>query len=550
MVPVVTVTRRKTRLPLLLLRSVLLNPAPRPCGPFPPRSPAPSAFSFSSLASPSCRLPPFGAQPQSPILSSLRPSPDTNSSDFESDSDQPKTPVDESDLQGFFQLLSQAKSLSSSPKEALAFLRASSGVKITRDLVCKALWELRWDWESALLALRWAEEHVLGCPWAWHLMLWVLGKQGRFDLAWWLVRRLYRKSILTQRAMVIMMERYAAANDARKAIKTFHAMETFRIDADLAAYYALLCALCKNKNVEEAEEFLLLNRKFYPLTADNFNVVLDGWCNIIGDVAEAKRVWREMSNCCITPNGTTYSHMICCFSKVGNLFDCLRLYDEMKKRGWVPDLLVYNSLIYVLTKENCLKDANNIFERITEAGLQPNVETYNSMIYPLCEAHKLEEARVILDEMMVKGFHPNIDTYHAFIKAEDVEGTLKVMNKMRIVGCGPNGYTFLLLFDKFFSLDKSDGALRMWSEMKRYNVVPGSAHYMALVQGLALHGWIPKALEFYNEMISRGFPADPKLEKLFKTFMSKNKNHWSRGGKEYIVSRHGRFNSMAGAKIR
>lgn len=350
--------------------------------------------------------------------------------------------------------------------------------------------------------------------------------------------------------MVIMMERYAAANEAGKAIKTFHAMETFRINADLTVYYALLHALCKNKNVEEAEEFLLLNRKFYPPTADNFNVVLDGWCNIIGDVVEAKRVWREMSSCCITPNGTSYSHMIRCFSKVGNLFDSLRLYDEMKKRGWVPDILVYNSLIYVLTKENCLKDANNIFERITEAGLQPNVETYNSMIYPLCEGHRLEEARGVLDEMMVKGFRPNIDTYHAFIKVEDVEGTFKLMEKMKIVGCGPNGYTFLLLFDRFFSLDESGSALRMWSEMKRYNVIPNAAHYTALVQGLASHGWIPKALEFHNEMISKGFPADPKFEKIFKNFMSKNKNHWFRGGKEYITLWHGRLNSMASTKIR
>lgn len=204
---VVTITWRETRLPLLLLRSLLLNPLSRPSPPLPPRSPAPSALFFSSLAPPSPRRPPFGAQPQSPLLNSLRPSPASDSGDFESDSDQPKTPVDESELDGFFQLLSQAKSLSSSPRDALAFLRASSDVEITRDLVCKALWELRWDWESALLALRWAEEHVLNCPWAWHLMLWVLGREGRFDLAWWLVRRLYRKSILTQRAMVIMMER-------------------------------------------------------------------------------------------------------------------------------------------------------------------------------------------------------------------------------------------------------------------------------------------------------------------------------------------------------
>nr|UPT48782.1 pentatricopeptide repeat protein AaPPR793 [Agave angustifolia] len=131
-------------------------------------------------------------------------------------------------------------------------------------------------------------------------------------------------------------------------------MEKFKINADSVTFYALLHAFCKNKNVEEAEELLLLNRKFFPLETEGFKVVLNGWCNIIIDVVEAKRVWREMSNCRITPDGTSYSHMICCFAKVGNLFDALRLYDQMKKRCWVPDLVDYNLLIYALTRENCL----------------------------------------------------------------------------------------------------------------------------------------------------------------------------------------------------
>lgn len=128
-------------------------------------------------------------------------------SDFETDSDEPSEPVDESDFVGFVQLLTQAKSLSSSRKEARAFLAAASGVVPTRGLLCKALWELRDDCELALLAFRWAEECVGDCRWAWHLMIWIMGRQRRFDLAWYLVRKMHRQSVLTQRAMVIMMER-------------------------------------------------------------------------------------------------------------------------------------------------------------------------------------------------------------------------------------------------------------------------------------------------------------------------------------------------------
>ena len=102
-------------------------------------------------------------------------------------------------------------------------------------------------------------------------------------------------------AFFLGSSRYAAANEVSKAIKTFHAMEKFKLNADSSTFYALLHALCKNRNVEEAEELLLLNRKFFPLETEGFKVVLNGWCNIIIDVVEAKRVSREMSNCYITP---------------------------------------------------------------------------------------------------------------------------------------------------------------------------------------------------------------------------------------------------------
>lgn len=339
--------------------------------------------------------------------------------------------------------------------------------------------------------------------------------------------------------MVILMERYAAANDASKAFKTFCAMEKFKINADSKTFYALLRALCKNKSVEEAEELLFLNQKFFPLETEGFNIILDGWCNIIIDLVEAKRIWREMANCCITPDGTSYSHMICCFSKIGNLCDSLRLYDQMKKRGWVPDLAVYNSLIYALARENCLIEAYRIFDKILELGLQPNIETYNSMIYPLCEAHKLEEAWKLMDDMMEKSIHPTIETYHAFAKAENLEGTLKLIERMKDAGCSPTSYTYLLILDKFFRMNETESALRVWFVMRNYNIIPDSSHYIALVQGLATHGWIPKAMEFNDEMKSKGFPADPKLEKIFDAFLTRNKNHWGRG-KEFIMAPHGK----------
>ncbi|KAL6009613.1 hypothetical protein ACLOJK_000041 [Asimina triloba] len=540
-------SRVKTRSPFLffpLLLHPIIHPPLLPC-PLPLISPFPSSLPKSYL--------------QNRSLTSLESSPTAPLSDSSSDyeTDEAELPhSSDHNLDGFLQILSKTKEISSY-EGFFAFLD-ESGVQPTAGLVYEAMRAVRSDWKLALRVFNWGEKCGCNGVGAWNLMVWILGKQRRFDVAWRLVREMHLLAMAPRQALLIMMKRcagllstrmgflrtgkseptltpflflcvvsrYAAANEAGKAIRTFQAMDKFKIMADAAAFYTLLHALCKHKNIEEAEELMFLNRKFFPLETEGFNIILNGWCNIMTDQVEAKRVWREMSNCCITPDGTSYTHMICCFSKVGNLFDSLRLYDEMKKRGWVPSLVVYNSVIYVLMRENCIKEACNLLPKIIDMGIKPDVDTYNSIIYPLCEAKKLEEARIIFDEMVEKGLSPNVETYHAFAMVEDIEGTLNLINRMRDVGCGPNSSTFVIVLDKFFRWGLAENALRIWVEMRKHNVATNSQHYIMLVQGLAACGWPYKAWDFYKEMKFMGFPDNPKVEKLlFKQMEEIDKNH-------------------------
>lgn len=397
----------------------------------------------------------------------------------------------------------------------MAFLD-ESGVEVKRDTVVLAIWELREEWKLAFLGFKWGEKWGCCDEEACSLMVWVLGSHRKFSTAWCLIRDLNQALMDTRRAMLIMIDRYASANHPSKAIKTFQIMEKFRLTPDQEAFYILLNALCKHGNMEEAEEFMLVSKKFFPLEVEGFNIVLNGWCNISVDVFEAKRVWREMSKYCITPDATSYTHMISCFSKVGNLFDSLRLYDEMKKRGWVPGLEVYNSLIYVLTCENCFKEALKVLDKVKEMGLQPDSTTYNSMIGPLCESKKLEEARQMLSAMIEDNLSPTIETYHAFLQSAALKGTLEVLNRMKKANLGPNVDTFLMILGKFFMLEQPGNALEIWNDMKNYGVVPDSTHYTVMVQGLATCGLLTKAKELFAEMTSNGFSEDPKLKKLLK----------------------------------
>lgn len=436
-----------------------------------------------------------------------------------------------------------------SEAEAMASLD-ESGIRANQNLVYSVIWELREEWRLAFLAFKWGDKWGCVDEKACELMVWVLGNHRKFNTAWILIRDLHRSLMSTRKAMLIMIDRYAAANVPGKAIYAFRIMDKFRMTPDEEAFYFLLNVLCKNGNIEEAEEFMLVNKKFFPLEVEGFNIILNGWCNICVDIFEAKRIWREMSKYCIDPDATTYTHMISCFSKVGNLFDSLRLYDGMKKRGWVPGIEVYNSLVYVLTRENCFKEALKILDKMKETGLQRDSATYNSMIRPLCEAKKLEDARSLMAAMIEENVSPTIETYHAFLQGIVFEETFEVLDRMKIAGLGPTEDTFLLLLAKFFKLEQPENALKIWVEMKQYEVASNLTHYTVMVEGLARCGLLTKAREYYAEMRSNGYSDDPKIQKMLKVpAQDKNDKRKKLGGQfkrnQHVSHKKG---SMVGRK--
>ncbi|KAL5575036.1 hypothetical protein UlMin_016735 [Ulmus minor] len=446
----------------------------------------------------------------------------------------------------FVKFLDTLKQVAHLPTEAEAMASLEdSGIAASPDMVRSAIWALREEWRLAFLAFKWGEKGRCSDEEAWNLMIWVLGSHRKFNTAWCLIRDLHQSSLDTRRAMLIMIDRYASANDPCKAIWAFQITEKFSLTPDQEAFCVLLNVLCKHGYIEEAEEFMLVNKKLFPLETESFNIILNGWCNIIVDLSEAKRVWREMSKCCLMPDATSYTHMISCFSKDGNLFDSLRLYDEMKKRGWIPSIKVYNSLIWVLSHQNCFKEALKFLEIMKEAGLWPDSTTYNSMIVPLCKARKLEEARDILTIMIGENISPTIETFHAFLESAELEETLELLSRMKRANIGPREETFLMILEKFFKSEQPENALKIWAEMEQYEAVLDSTHYTAMIKGMANCGMLIEARQFLAAMRSDGFLEDPKLKRLVKepvggsTEKRKQQLKQLRGGKR-VNSRKGK----------
>lgn len=122
----------------------------------------------------------------------------------------------------------------------------------------------------------------------------------------------------------------------------------------------------------------------------------------------------------------------------------------------------------------------------------------------------------MFNTMAEEHISPTTETYHAFFEGTDYQGTLEFLSRMKGSGLGPNKDSFFIILAKFLKLKQPVNALKIWKEMKTYDVVPSCVHYRIMVEGLVTCRWFIKARDFYEEMISNGCSADAKLNKLFQ----------------------------------
>ncbi|CAN8256264.1 unnamed protein product [Cochlearia groenlandica] len=407
-------------------------------------------------------------------------------------------------------------------------------VKPTHELVVEILSLARNDWETAFTFFVWAgkQQGYVRSVREYHSMISILGKMRKFDTAWTLIDEMRKlsPSIVNSQTLLIMIRKYCAVRDVGKAINTFHAYKRFKLEMGIDEFQSLLSALCRYKNVQDAEHLIFCNKDTYPFDAKSFNIVLNGWCNVIGSPREAERVWMEMGNVGVKHDVVSYSCMISRYSKGGSLNKVLKLFDRMKKECIEPDRKVYNAVVHSLAKARFVSEAINLMKSMEdEKGIEPNVVTYNSLIKPLCKARKTEEAKKVFDEMMEKGLVPTIRTYHAFMRIlTNGEEVFELLAKMRKSGCEPTLDTYIMLIRKFCRWRDFDNVFVLWDEMKEKGVGPDLSSYIVMIHGLFLNGKVEEAYEYYKEMKEKGIRPNESVQDMIQSWFK---------GKEYAEKR-------------
>lgn len=400
-------------------------------------------------------------------------------------------------------------------------------VQVTQGLVAGVLSWVRNDWETAFTFFLWAGkqpgyEHSVR---EYHSMIAILGKFRKFDTAWAVIDDMRAASLVSSQTILIMIRRYAAVHDVAKAINAFYGLRKFKLEITIDEFQGLLSALCRYKNVKDAEDLLFCNRATYPLSTKSFNIILNGWCNVIGSLREGKRIWWEMEKRGIRHDVYSYASIITCYSKTGsNLNATMRAYEKMKSLGIKPDRKVYNALVHALAKGKLVTVARNLMKTMEEEGIVPDAVTYNSLMMPLCKLKLVDEAKGAFQEMVERGVMPSVRSYHAFFRVlRTAEEVFELLQLMYANGCHPNHDTYIMLIRKLCRWRQLDNVFKLWEEMIKNGLDPDRSSYIVLIHGLFLNGRLDEAHKYYLEMKEKDLVPEPKLDAMIQEWLaSKN----------------------------
>ncbi|KAE8707784.1 Pentatricopeptide repeat-containing protein [Hibiscus syriacus] len=142
-----------------------------------------------------------------------------------------------------------------------------------------------------------------------------------------------QEALVTPQTLLIMIRRYCAVQDVGRAINT---------------------------------TLMFCNKDVFPFNTKSFNIILNGWCSVIGSPREGEMVWTEMSKRGVRHDVVSCSSIMSCYPKASNLNKVLKLFTQMKSRGIEPDKKVDNAVIHALAKARHVKEAINLLKVMEE----------------------------------------------------------------------------------------------------------------------------------------------------------------------------------------
>ncbi|TKY49135.1 putative pentatricopeptide repeat-containing protein [Spatholobus suberectus] len=408
------------------------------------------------------------------------------------------------------------------PTEQMERALDQCGLDLNDDLVLSVLRRHRSDWRPAHVFFNWASKTPGYRPSSdvCNEILDILGKTKRFqELHQVLDEMSKREGLIDEAIFGTLLRRFVGAHKVDEAIHLFHRRNEFGLELGSEAFRTLLMWLCRYKHVEDAEAlFHGVMKKDLTFRPDikTWNVILNGWC-VLGNVHEAKRVWRDIVGSPCKPDVFTYGTFIKALTKKGKLGTALRLFRGMCDKGCKPDVVICNCIIDALCFKKRVPEALEVFREMGERGCEPNVGTYNTVIKCMCKIRRMEKVYELVGEMERRrgSCLPNDVTYCYLLKSLKEPGEVRgVLERMERNGCGMNDDVYNLVLRLYMKWDDEDGVRRTWEGMERSGWGPDRRSYTIMIHEHFEKGRVKDAMRYFGEMTSKGMVPEPRTEKL------------------------------------
>ncbi|CAN6483921.1 unnamed protein product [Victoria cruziana] len=370
---------------------------------------------------------------------------------------------------------------------------------------------------SAVKFFRWAGRQLDNrhSPYAWNLIVDILGKNRLFDAMWDSVKTMRSEGIASLATFASVFSSYVLADRVNEAIMTFEILDQYGVLQDVMSLNSLLSAICRDGQTSKADEFLEKVMSRIQPDADSYAILLEGW-ESEGNVMKARTTFGALiRKIGWDPfNVPSYDSFLTLLLKNSLIHEAVTLLNIMRTNGCSSGLKFFKTALDVLSDKGDLRAALPIWKIMEGSRIVPDVGMYNSMIGLLCQSHELELAFKFFDEMMYHGAYPDARTYNilfqAQVKNRKVRDAIYVFNEMVKNESQLSPLNCERGIRSFLDESRPDMAISIWKHVVQWSITIGDESANSLIYGLREQNRLPEACKYAEEMLKRGVSLSSK----------------------------------------
>ncbi|KAL3627086.1 hypothetical protein CASFOL_028449 [Castilleja foliolosa] len=426
--------------------------------------------------------------------------------------------------------------VSTTPGVTVESVLEDTGIRVSEEDVVDVLKLSYMHPGSAVKFFRWAgyQLHNKHSPYAWNLVVDLLGKNLLFDAMWDAIKSMRKEMLLTLSTFGSVFSSYVIAGRVHEAILSFEVMDQYGVPGDVLALNLLLSTICRDgQRTQQAMDYMRNVKEKIRVGSETYAILLEGWENE-GGVTQARETFSDMviDVGWDTENVLAYDSFLCTLLKgPDGTNEVLKFLDTMRYKNCYPGIKFFKSAIDECVRKNDAKCARVVWDMMVGKNIcRPDTLMYKSLISLYCNIKDFDSAESLLDNMVYDGAFPDSETYgllfHSLIKHRRLSKATPLFKEMVKNEFVPMQQDCMTAVKTYVDGGDPYMGIKVWRFMVENYSSDLEETGNLLVLGLKGMNRLPEAVKCSEDMIERGI-------KLNSSTLSKLKQSLSIAGKVF-----------------